>query len=201
MRMAWFRQGYARNMLMTSFDQLQGGNDDLILTSDVDEIPIPNIISKEIASNNFTEDPIVMFNLQYRYKYDFKCREENGDGLSSRIGAQLTTGSMGRKFGTNSFRTAMTCKSVGPYGNCSEEIFQMRRKPCEENCQWHLSSFGGYESYKRKAASISKWSEPVSERSYNNERKSCTNKDMSYPMVPKVVLNPKYSSYFSKYIV
>lgn len=147
---AWIRESHQRNSINAGLNNAK--NNDLIIISDLDEIPNPQIIRKIISSNNLNHH-ILNLNL---YNYAFFL---NNLCISSPIwtgGPQMLT--------IATFRDPATYKSITPseYApKCANPLPSatfIRFAPHKKNVKnagWHFSYMGGIKAIQKKLLSFS----------------------------------------------
>ena len=118
--------------------------------SDADEIPDPQSMRDALA-HNYNGIRVVVFDKMNSFVYNFRCRVRPGQ--SDYVGQMMQVKTL-RQFGMQAFRTPMVCKTIGPYANCTQEVYDIKKKRCAESCAWHLSWFGGLEAFQIKSVSI-----------------------------------------------
>ena len=139
---------YHRDGMTLGLFQLECTDDDLILMSDVDEIPSKAAV---LAARDTIQPNQVLTFAQLFYKYYFD--DETDDGFNGRKwGGTVAT--------TYSFLTQAMPQEIRRTHACSGQLIdykvaQKRNTRVIENAGWHLSSFGGQEARAYKTSNFS----------------------------------------------
>jgi beta-1,4-mannosyl-glycoprotein beta-1,4-N-acetylglucosaminyltransferase len=132
-RSAWKRQEIQRNFLAEGINKISPNNDDLILLSDVDEIPDPRTLL-ELKDSKFSS----LANLeQDLYYYNITCRHEEKWHLA----------------------LISSYKSLMPHLNSLHRLRIDRSHPSKASIiprgGWHFSYFGGVDAIMNKIKNLS----------------------------------------------
>jgi hypothetical protein len=168
----WSREYYSRNRLYDALVQLNVKDEDIILVSDVDEIPHPRALQSLLAIHSHVHVPpsidgsvtkgdyrihssgyrsrIHKFH-QRTYMYDFNCfLAKEGQTLSRTALTATTLGNAKLLFYNNNYDSLMT----------NVRMYQQHTTPYAyedvlEPGGWHLTFFGGIQRIKSKLSSYS----------------------------------------------
>jgi hypothetical protein len=152
----WCRQSFARNALFEAFQRLGGGDDDVALISDADELPrapaLQQLRARLRGDDEVDLGPGVWSLAAPRtFHYSFHC-EDPSEWV---LGPRAVLGSVLRMYGAQAVRLGnrYLCWPSGYHASCPE-----RRRPPHRvryqtisNGSWHLSSVsGGVRGHLRK---------------------------------------------------
>ena len=142
----WCRESYARNALFETFHQLGGGDEDVALVSDADEIPRASALHllREPATWRHSRRNAVWSLTSIRhYHWSLRCEVH----AAWQLGPRAVLGSALRRYGSQAIRldNRYLCWLSGYHATCPSRGYPPRPilHRVIPNASWHLSTMSG----------------------------------------------------------
>ena len=160
--LGWCRENFQRNSIMLGIDKLNLNDNDIIIISDLDEIPnkhkLKNILTEMEMNNNF--EPFLLNGIHFNYTLEYICLAQDGNSFD--------------KWPCNN--VCRYIDLVKRYDNKPQELKHDINKKSFENSAWHLGWFGNAEYLQYKSIACADPIAPVNKSilEWDNVKKNKT---------------------------